>query len=89
MPKVKQSDAEVGGIFAALCRQARAGLNWTRAELAEASGLSEALIKKYESNGPWTAGASAVLRETFRKHGVDVEIDEKAPPGYYRVTTRL
>ena len=89
MPRVRKEDAEIGEIYAALCRGARAMLGWTRDDMAEKANLSEALIKKYEGNGPWTAGATAVIRDTFRKHGVVVEIDESVPPKYFRVTKAL
>lgn len=89
MPRVKQSDVEIGQIYASLCRGARGMLNWTRDELADASQLSPALIKKYETAGPWTASATATLRDTFRRHGVDVEIDESVPPKFYLARRRI
>jgi ribosome-binding protein aMBF1 (putative translation factor) len=77
MPRVKmEKDVEMGEVYAAQCRAGRAILGWTRDQMAEETGLSEALIKKYEGNGPWTVSATAVIRETFRKYGIRVEIDD-------------
>ena len=89
MPRTRHLDLMIGEIYAALCRSARAMLDWTRADLARESGMSEALIKKYETGGPWTVSATAALRETFRAHGIDLEIDAKVPPTYYRTTRRI
>jgi hypothetical protein len=60
-----------------------------RADLARESDLSEGLIKKYETGGPWTASATAVLRDTYRQYGIDVEIVTAAPPAFNRATKRL
>ena len=65
----------VGDVFAAQCRMARAALNWSREDLADASGLSVALVKRYEGAGPWTVGATAALRSAFEAERIRFTIN--------------
>jgi transcriptional regulator with XRE-family HTH domain len=69
-------DIEVGEMFAAQCRAARALLNWTQADIAKAAGCSEQLVRKYEKDGPRSGGATAMLRDAFEQAGIRFPIND-------------
>jgi len=53
-----------------LCRAARALVQWSRAELAEDSGVSKSLIREFESGAADPGGkAKAALQHALEKGG--------------------
>lgn len=59
-------------IIPAQCRAARGLLNWTLADLAEASGLSRASLNSFEQNkGNIKNDTLAAIRQSFNRAGVE------------------
>lgn len=52
------------------CRMARTALDWTRQDLAAASGVSERTIARFESGEPVLPGRVTALRHSFERKGV-------------------
>jgi DNA-binding XRE family transcriptional regulator len=54
------------------CRAARCFLDWSREEMAEASGVSKETIKNFE-HGEYAPNAAtrAAILETFEAHGLE------------------
>ena len=56
------------------CRAARAGLNWSREELAKAAGLSDRTITDFERGARSPHGNNlASIEEALRKAGVEIK----------------
>lgn len=52
------------------CRAARALLNWSAADLAEAAGLGSATVRRFESGQTVQAGSVDTMRRTLEAAGV-------------------
>lgn len=57
-------------IAAAQCRAARALLDWTQGDLAEATGLSVVTIRAFEKGGDMRESNKTLLLLAFEKAGV-------------------
>lgn len=58
-------------ITPAQCRAARALLDWTQSNLAEATGLSVVTIRSFEKGGEMRDSNRMLLRLSFEKAGVE------------------
>ncbi|WP_143530429.1 helix-turn-helix domain-containing protein [Rhizobium sp. RU36D] len=68
----------------ALCRAARGYLDWTQAELAEASGVSRSTIRDFEGERHGVHRATeAQLRLAFEKAGLSFKGQNSEEPGVY------
>ena len=52
------------------CRSARALLNWSAAELADAAGLGSATVRRFESGQAVQAGSIETMRRALEAAGV-------------------
>lgn len=57
------------------CRSARALLNWSAADLAEAAGLGPVTVRRFESGQPVQSGSIDTMRRALEAAGI-LLIDE-------------
>jgi transcriptional regulator with XRE-family HTH domain len=54
------------------CRMARAGLNWSAADLAQHSGVGYATVARFESGKPVRPESVAAMRTAFEAQGAQL-----------------
>lgn len=53
------------------CRAARALLDWTQADLSDATGLSKVTVRAFEKGGEMRESNRTLLRLSFEKAGIE------------------